>query len=375
MELNRRNFLKQTAAAGVLAMGAGTILGACGGSIKRADLAAVEKNVTSVPDLDACRIRILYYASLAPSGHNAQPWFVKIKSLNNWIVGIHPERVLPAVDPNNRNALLSIGAFVENLSVAAGVLGFETKVKIIANDPFDKEILKITLRESNKIEYPGERITKRMTVKNGYIQNEIKSNDIRILSKGLKGRLHYFPRGNEHAKCIQEETIEAFRIQTNRDKAQAELVKWMRLENNVAEKYRDGITVAGMDIQGIKGWFVRNFLNPEDFMKPSFRKQGIDHIAKLALQGGGWLIITGKGHGVADLIETGRKFEQMALMAREHMIGIHPMTMCLEEKSGQKKIAENHHSSMIPHFILRVSYLKKYPDPVSLRRPVSWFVS
>lgn len=375
MELNRRSFLKRTVAAGVLAMGAGTILGACGGSIKRSDLAAVKKDVTSVPDLDACGIRILHYASLAPSGHNAQPWFVKIKSLNNWIVGIHPERVLPAVDQNNREALLSIGAFVENLSVAAGVLGFETKVKIIANDPFDKEILKITLKESKKIEYPIERITKRMTVKNGYLQNEIESNDIRILSKGLKGRLHYFPRGTEHANCIQEGAIETFRIQTNRDKAQAELVKWMRLENNMAEKYRDGITVAGMDIQGIKGWFVRNFLKPEDFMKPAFRKQGIDHTAKLASQGGGWLIITSKGRGVADLIETGRKFEQMALMAREHMIGIHPMTQYLEEKSGQRKVAENHDSSMIPHFVLRVGYLKKYPDPVSLRRPVSWFVS
>ena len=375
MELNRRSFLKRTVAAGVLAMGAGTILGACGGSIKRADLAAVEKDVTSFPDLDACRIRILHYASLAPSGHNAQPWFVKIKSLNNWIVGIHPERVLPAVDPNNRKALLSIGAFVENLSVAAGVLGFETKVKIIANDPFDKEILKITLKESKKIEYPIERITKRMTVKNGYLPKEININDIRILSKGLKGRLHYFPRGTEHAKCIEEGTIETFRIQTNRDEAQAELVKWIRLENNMAEKYRDGLTVAGMEIQGIKGWFVRNFIKPDDFMKPSFRKQGIDHNAKFALQGGGWFIITSKGRGVADIIETGRKFEKMALMAREHMIGIHPMTQYIEEKSGQKKITENHHSSMIPQFVLRVGYLKKYPDPVSLRRPVSWFVS
>jgi len=29
---------------------------------------------------------------------------------------------------------------------------------------------------------------------------------------------------------------------------------------------------------------------------------------------------------------------------------------------------------MIPQFLLRVGYLKRYPEPVSLRRPVNWFV-
>jgi hypothetical protein len=50
------------------------------------------------------------------------------------------------------------------------------------------------------------------------------------------------------------------------------------------------------------------------------------------------------------------------------------MTQYLEEKAGVNQIAANHPSTMIPQFILRVGYLKRYPEPVSLRRPVSWFV-
>jgi len=46
----------------------------------------------------------------------------------------------------------------------------------------------------------------------------------------------------------------------------------------------------------------------------------------------------------------------------------------LEEKNGQKNIKENHEPGVIPQFMLRVGYLNKYPDPVSLRRPVEWFV-
>jgi len=77
---------------------------------------------------------------------------------------------------------------------------------------------------------------------------------------------------------------------------------------------------------------------------------------------------------VADLIETGRRFERMSLLARERMIAIHPMTQMLEEKSWRDEIAAQHEPEMIPQFIIRVGYLDTYPDPVSLRRPVSWFV-
>jgi hypothetical protein len=51
------------------------------------------------------------------------------------------------------------------------------------------------------------------------------------------------------------------------------------------------------------------------------------------------------------------------------------MTQYLEEKEGRQQIADNHDASVIPQFVLRVGYLSKYPDPVSLRRPVKWFVT
>lgn len=86
------------------------------------------------------------------------------------------------------------------------------------------------------------------------------------------------------------------------------------------------------------------------------------------------MVITSQGNTVADLIETGRKFERMALVARENMITIHPMTQFLEEKEGIDQITAHHHEDLHPQFILRVGYLNTYPKPVSLRRPVSWFI-
>ena len=64
----------------------------------------------------------------------------------------------------------------------------------------------------------------------------------------------------------------------------------------------------------------------------------------------------------------------MALLARERNIALQPMTQYLEEAAGLNQIAANHPKDMYPQFILRVGYLKRYPKPVSLRRPVNWFV-
>ena len=267
-----------------------------------------------------------------------------------------------------------MGAFIENLSISAGNLGFQTETEILARSPMDEEIVKISLNKAKTEKYPLERIIKRRTVRTGFQPVEIRSNDVKALSEPLKDNLFYIPRDTEHAQCIKEGAVECFRAQSYRAEAQKELGEWMHLKTSDAKKHRSGLTTESMEIHGFAGWYVRTFMDKEDVMKESFIKRGIDKVAKQAAEGGGWLIITSKGAGVSDLINTGRRFERMALKAREHKLALHPMTQFLEEKEGREAIAKNHDASMIPQFILRVGYLSNYPDPVSLRRPASWFI-
>lgn len=372
MTLNRRKFLNQTLSAAYV-LGLGSVLSACGGLVRK-DLPELLTSIPASPLLDAKRLQILAYASLAPSGHNTQPWQVRSVSSNEWVIGADPQRRLPAVDPNNREVMLSLGAFAENLYLAAGALGFNAEMEVIAQSTFDEDILRVRLAEGNHTGYPLDVLEKRMTVKKGYQDRELSTEDFKALAMPLDGRLHYFPRGTDHARCIEEGSVENFRRQTLRDDAQEETVRWMRLGSAEAKRHRDGLTTAGMEITGFMGWVVRNFLSPKDFLKPSYREQSVEHTAKLAARGGGWLIITGNGNSPADLIETGRRFERMALLARKLNIAIHPMTQWLEEKGGRETVESNHSPDMIPQFVLRVGYLKKYPEPVSLRRPVKWFL-
>ena len=373
MKTDRREFLKTGLAAGTLLTGAGALFASCS-AVTRADLPVAPASDPAIAGLDRRRLSILHHASLAPSGHNSQPWRVTIENADRWIIGADPARRLPAVDPANREVMLSLGAFAENLSLAAGTFGLTADLQVVAGSGFDPAIIEVTLKEVRPVDYPLARITTRRTVKHGHLPGEIRKQDVAALSCHMKGRLFYFPRGTAHARCIEEGTIENFRIQSKRDRAQQELVKWVRLRNADARRHRDGLTPAAMEIDGVAGWFVRNFSRPADFLKDSFRRQGVQLTEKLAREGGGWFVITSKGNTVADLIDTGRKFERLALLARERGIAIHPMTQYLEEQHGRQEIADSHAAGVIPQFVLRVGYLSRYPEPVSLRRPVSWFV-
>ena len=375
MQINRRNFIKQSIALGAAALGTGSFLNACSSGITRQDLIQKSAPTPATAKLQKEHVAILHHAALAPSGHNSQPWIVRIVSPHEWVVEADPSRRLPSVDPQNREAMLSLGAFTENLVLTAGSLGFRADATVVAQSSFDRDIIKIELHRDSPRPYPLERITQRMTVKHGYLKREISAKDIKTLARPFGGRLFYFPNGTPHAECLREGTIQHFRKQTYREDAQMETIRWLRLSNREAEKHRDGLTVKAMEIQGFKGWYVSHFVKPDDFLKPAFLEQSVDHTARLAREGGGWLVITSQGNTVADLIKTGRKFERMALIARENRIAVQPMTQFLEEKEGIQQITAHHPTDMLPQFILRVGYLDSYPQPVSLRRPVERFTT
>ncbi len=134
MKTNRRQFIVNTGKAAV-AMSALPLLLECAG-MRRRDCAPCE-NAGAGPELSPQERGILCLASLAPSGHNTQPWTLRKTAANRWIIGSARERWLPAVDPDNRELLLSIGAFLENLVSAAGHFGYRAEVRITARSAHD----------------------------------------------------------------------------------------------------------------------------------------------------------------------------------------------------------------------------------------------
>ena len=214
----------------------------------------------------------------------------------------------------------------------------------------------------------------RRTVRADFLNDVLKPEDLKYLVNSEPEFIHYLPVTSQESQYISEQTIEANRLQAYRDPAQQELADWIRFSSQNAEKYRDGLTTASMEIDGFSGWVVRNIYSKDSVMKKDFRERGIDNIKKEVSESAGWILITSKDSSVATLLETGRRMQSLFLKVREKGIAIHPMTQILEESSMRQDLNQSIGISENIQFILRAGYLKNYPLPVSLRRPVDWFI-
>jgi hypothetical protein len=371
MKIARRDFMKMTGGAILMA----SIPGLYGfGGIVRSDLK--DDNLDQLAKLlSRDEYEILGLASLAPSGHNAQPWTIRVIEPGRWILGSSKQRWLPGVDPSNRELMLSIGAFLKNLELAAGIKGYSVDVDVLSIDFMDTSIAEIKLKESKTVPFTLEKIKTRRVFRGNMLTQPISVGDINYITSGNRDDFMYFPKDSKEAQYLGQSTIEANRTQSSRNAAWVELSNWIRWSNSDARKFRNGLTPASMNITGLAGWFVRNFYNKRTVLSDDFKKKSIDLVTSQVANSGGWIVITSSLSDISSVISTGSKFQDMMLKTRERMIAVHPMTQVLEEQPFMNTISKDLGTYKKIQFVLRVGYLKKYPDSVSLRMPVSWFVS
>lgn len=327
------------------------------------------------PVLEAWRVDVLRLAARAPSGHNSQPWMVRVVEPDVWRLGLARERGLAAVDPEDREAVLALGAFVENLTLAARHHGHEAEVAVLTDDRRAPELVEVRLRPAATSPDPGvvSRIELRRTLRRDYGPDSLAAEDWKALAAGIDG-LAYYPRGSTEAARLAEATVEANRIQAGRDAAMRELAEWIRWRSSAVRANPTGLTPETMEITGLAGLWVRLFYGPEDVTSADFRQRTIDLAAKQAAEGAGWIVVRAPDASVASLIDAGQRFERLFLRVRERGIALHPMSQALEEAPWRNTLAQDLGVPDTVQFILRVGYRDDHPDPVSPRLPPERFV-
>ena len=336
--MNKRKFISIISGT-VTAVGGTSYLLSDKSNFVRADIkSADDNNGTLKPD----EKEILSLASLAPSGHNTQPWFVQYLESYHWIIGNDRSKWLPAVDPTQRETILSIGAFIQNLEYAASSFGYVCHWNLLATTNQSEQVMEVKLiKQESKDAFDIAKIKSRRTVRSNFLSDLLKKEDLEYLVNSKSEFIHYLPATGKESQFINEQTIEANRLQSYRDPAQQELADWIRFSSRDAEKNRDGLTTAGMEIEGVSGWVVRNFYGKDNVMRGDFREKGIDNIKKEVSASAGWILITSKDNSVATLLETGRRMQRLFLKVRDKSIAIHPMTQILEEASTRKMLNQS----------------------------------
>ena len=103
--------------------------------------------------------------------------------------------------------------------------------------------------------FDTEKIRERRTVRTGFLSEALRKEDVVALigSDSEVKQIQYLPTSGRESRYINEQTVAANRLQSFRDPAQRELADWIRFSSRDAARHRDGLTTAGMEIEGISG--------------------------------------------------------------------------------------------------------------------------
>ena len=336
-----------------------------------------EEDVDPLPasQLPAEARQILHLAALAPSGHNTQPWTVRLLGPYHWLIGNDPRGWLPVVDPTQRETMLSLGTFAQNLEYAAAHFGYQCRWNLLATTLQAADVLEVELTRQPGPAYPDlAALLGRRTLQTGFSSEPIRAADLEFMTDSDTTHCHYFASASANGRYLTATTLAANQMQVADDAAQRELAHWVRWGRADVQRHRDGLTAAGMGINGLAGWAVRHFYDSASVLKPDFRQRGLARAADQVAAHGGWLVITSPDESVGALLEAGRRMERVWLKARGRNVAVHPMSQLLEEVPGTVGAARRLGLPGPAQFVLRLGYVEDYPAPVSVRRPVEWFV-
>lgn len=318
----------------------------------------------------------LALASLAPSSHNTQPWKVRVLSDREVVVLLDEERLLPAVDPERREALVSVGAFLENLVRGAESQGLAAKVEITAGEPAGIEVARVRFepaKAAGKAE-TLEAILARDTFRGPLAADALPGETVEALAGTAPSRWAFFPSTSPEGAWLRESLAESNRVQASRDDAMEELAGWIRFSPGAVARHKDGLTTPGMGLPAPVRAFMALFFNEKSVTGKAFREAGAKKALEQAQACAGFFALVSPDGSPRSTVQAGRDLEAFWLEAVRRGVAVHPMSQVLEESPWKEQAASRLGLGGTVQMVLRVGLASSPPRPVSPRRPLGSFV-
>jgi hypothetical protein len=359
--LNRRDFLKLVAAAGVTAAGGYALYTYTPwlnydeqtNQIRK----PFEKNTTPSTQMR----ELVRYATLAPNGHNTQPWKFAIQEN---AIEIHPDftRHLAMVDPNERELWISLGCALENLILSARASGYEPEVTypdaadfihigLTTNNPQGGALFDaIPLRQNTRSEYDGQHI------------KATDLDEIQALPLEPGVALHFVTTPTGIEKVLQY--VNQANLNQYANKAFVdELIHWLRFTKKEALASLDGLYTRCTGNLEVPRWLGQ-------MVVAGTKPQGqADVDAKNLRSSPGAVLVASESDDKTAWVRTGQVYERMALK----MTSLNIKSALLNQPIEVAEVRGQFQSAMglaeaLPQLLVRFGYAD--PMPRSLRHPV-----
>lgn len=322
-----------------------------------------ESEFWEIDDPRAQREFLLRYAVLAPSGHNTQPWNFRITSDG---IEVHADytRRLPIADPQDRELLISIGAAIFNLRVAAAHFGFETTVLYGPADNEEMAVALVTLRETCDTEEQLRRlfpsIPRRHTSRTDFEPREIEPDALDAVCEAVESAdgLHFVvPHDRAHTADLVEK---ADRLLMSDAHWRDELAKWVRPNETSTA---DGMSADAFGIPGPLSALAPHLIRTIDAgaARGKQDREFVEHAS-------GLIVITGADDTVS-LLRAGEALEYLLLTITSFGVQYAFLNQVCQVPELRQELWDLLRTAHPPQLLVRIGYGQTARRPMP-RRPV-----
>ena len=321
--------------------------------------------------------KLLYYGTLAPSSHNAQMWKVRILSENEFLIILDKERSLNFVDPDDRESLISIGAFLANIINGAETMGIDLRYYIFDEIKSDNSVVHVSLSETETTIIPNSAqkfenlLLKRKTSKEKFSKKQIPVQEIDEITKEYENNILYFPKGTLPYEYIRENTIKAYGVQGKNQDKRDELSEWFRFSDKETEMKKDGFSAEMLGMNPFKKFFFYKLYNRDKVKNIKFLDSELKLIETQVNSADGFLLVIAKDNSVKENIRAGIVLENIWLNAADRNVKIQPLSQILEENPFKSNISSDLNIDGEVKMILRTGYSSNNKIVKKVRRNIA----
>ena len=320
--------------------------------------------------------KLLCYGTLAPSTHNAQMWKIKLLSENEFLIIFDSERSLKYVDPDNRESLISIGAFLANIIKGADIMGIDLQYTVYDEIRSDNSVVYVSFTGTEtelfteSIKKFEDILSRRRAAKEKFSNKKIPAQEIYEITSGYENDILYFPKSSISYEYIRENTVKAYEIQGKNTDKRNELSEWFRFSDKETEMKKDGLSAEMLGMSTLKKFFFHNFYNREKMRDIKSLSSEMKLIKTQVNSADGFLLIIAKDDSVKENIRAGIVLESIWLNAAEKNIKIQPLSQMLEEEPFRNNISNDLNINGEVKMILRTGYSSNNKKIKKVRRSV-----
>jgi nitroreductase len=305
------------------------------------------------PTPEAVYNSVLAYAIRAPSLLNSQPWHVEIAEGQMMRLWIDRERMFPALDPTNRQMLLSHATFLENLDIAASHLGYSTSIDYFPLGwGTDATIHEFPVAQVEYTPSPGREqdplfscLNTRQTCRGPFERTPLDKDSLMSISGSFESEFTSFVALTDPETCekIGDLVGRSLKTALEREERREEWIRMVRFDDRETDLSRDGIGLSHMGggesiLSAIRGTRVsREKVNRDPSLFSNYLLERCSEQVR-AVGGYGW--ISTKGKSRLNQIHAGRALERAWLQATARNIGFQPYHHVLGDYAEMAGIQE-----------------------------------